>query len=282
MSTTTSSPGASPVAGPSWYDVLGVEPTSSEADIRASWKRAIADLDPTDRRFRLMNQAAEVLLDRERRAAYDSELLAAELDAGHDETASLGEGGAPASVTGPAEATGAPGTTSVRAPGRVVPGWLLVAVATIAALVVGACAVVAATAPSDASIADATRDAQTAAERAIVPILSYDAAHLDADQRAAEGFMTADYREKYAQLFEVVKTNAPSTGTVVTAEVIASGVVRSGEDRVSVLVFVDRPTTNKQTARSGEPVVYRDQVTVTMQKVGDTWLVDDLVTSPAR
>ena len=54
------------------------------------------------------------------------------------------------------------------------PGWLLVAVATIAALVVGACAVVAATAPSDASIAAATRDAQASAERAIVPILSYD------------------------------------------------------------------------------------------------------------
>ena len=58
---------------------------------------------------------------------------------------------------------------------------------------------------------------------------------------------------------------------------IASGIVRSGEDRVSVLLFVNRPTTNKQ---HPEPTVYNDQVTVTMQKVGDEWLVDDLVTTP--
>ena len=90
--------------------------------------------------------------------------------------------------------------------------------------------------------------------------------------------MTSDYRTEYAKLFEVIKANAPETGTKVSAEVVASGVVRSGEDRVSVLVFVNRPTTNKQVE---DPVVYKDQVTVTMQRVGDDWLVDDLVTSPA-
>ena len=140
---------------------------------------------------------------------------------------------------------------------------------------------VVATAPSDASVADATRQAQSSAERAIVPILSYDASRsgdLDEDQRAAEGFMTADYRDEYAKLFEVIKANAPETGTKVSAEVVASGIVRSGDDRVAVLVFVNRPTTNKQVK---EPVVYKDQVTVTMQRVGDDWLVDDLVTSPA-
>jgi Mce-associated membrane protein len=166
-------------------------------------------------------------------------------------------------------------------PGWIVPGWLLVTVAAIAALVVGACSVLAATAPSDASIADATRAAQASAERAIVPILSYDgsqAGDLDADQRAAEAYLTDDYRAEYAKLFEVIKANAPTTRTKVTAEVIASGIVRSGENRVSVLVFVNRPTTNKQLK---DPVVYKDQVTVTMQKVGDQWLVDDLVTSPA-
>jgi DnaJ-class molecular chaperone len=36
----------------------------------------VADLDPTDRRFRVYNRAAEVLLDPARRAAYDEELAA--------------------------------------------------------------------------------------------------------------------------------------------------------------------------------------------------------------
>jgi Mce-associated membrane protein len=251
------------IASPSWYDVLGVEQDASEAEVRAAWKSAIADLEPVDRRFRLLNQAAEVLLDRDARAAYDAGLHDAE--PAEEDADPLVEEGALAPVSKPADTRG-------------VPGWLLVTVGTVAALVVGVCAVVVSTAPSDAGIADATRQAQSAAERAIVPILSYDAAHLDDSQQAAERFMTSDYRAEYDKLFEVIKANAPSTGTAVTAEVVASGIVRSGQDRVAVLVFVNRPTTNKQTE---QPVVYKDQVTVTMQKVGDDWLVDDLVTSPA-
>ena len=56
------------------YDVLDVEPTSTPDEIRAAWRAAVADLDPTDRRFRVYNQAAEVLLDPARRASYDEEL----------------------------------------------------------------------------------------------------------------------------------------------------------------------------------------------------------------
>ena len=59
---------------PTWYDLLGVEPDASEDEIRAAWKAAIADLDPGDRRFRTLNEAAEVLLDPDRRAAYDATL----------------------------------------------------------------------------------------------------------------------------------------------------------------------------------------------------------------
>jgi Mce-associated membrane protein len=248
------------VATPSWYDVLDVAPDSSEPEIRAAWKSAIADLDPADRRFRVLNQAAEVLLDRRARRAYDAELL----------TEPLAEEGAAAPVT-------SRGATSRRT-GWVPPGWVLVAVGAVTALVVGACAVLAVTEPSDASVADATRQAQAAAERAIVPVLSYDASDMKGSQQAAEAYLTADYRDQYDRLFAVLQENAGRTGTVVTAEVVASALVRSGDDRVSVLLFVNRPTTNKKVK---EPVVYKDQVTVTMQKVGDSWLIDDLVTSPA-
>ena len=247
-------------ATPSWYDVLDVAPDASEKEIRAAWKSAIADLDPSDRRFRVLNQAAEVLLDRKARKAYDAE-LATEDDAADE----------PGTET--AEAAASPRRT-----GWVPPGWLLLAVAAVTALVVGACAVLAVTVPSDASVADATRQAQAAAERAIVPVLSYDASDMKGSQQAAEAYLTADYRDQYDRLFAVLEENAGRTGTVVTAEVVASALVRSGDDRVSVLLFVNRPTTNKKVT---EPVVYKDQVTVTMQKVGDSWLIDDLVTSPA-
>jgi Mce-associated membrane protein len=79
----------------------------------------------------------------------------------------------------------------------------------------------------------------------------------------------------------VIEENAPSTRTVVEVEMIASAVsrVNTDGDRVSVLLFVDRPTTNRVTR---EPVVYKDQVTLTMQRVEGEWLVDDVRTSPVQ
>jgi Mce-associated membrane protein len=255
------------VTTPSWYDVLDVAPEASEAEIRTAWKSAIADLDPSDRRFRVLNQAAEVLLDRKARRAHDAELAVAEPETDADADAETDEE-APAST--PAATT--------RRTGWVPAGWLLVAIAVVAALVVGACAAIYAGGTSEATVADATRQAQAAAERAIVPVLSYDATDMAGSQQAADAYLTADYRKEYDKLFAVLEENAGRTGTVVTAQVVASAVVRSGDDRVSVLLFVNRPTTNKQVKN---PVVYKDQVTVTMQKVGDSWLVDNLVTSPA-
>ena len=110
-------------------------------------------------------------------------------------------------------------------------------------------------------------------------MLSYDYESLEADQREAQALMTGGYREEYDKLFTVLEDNAPQTQTKVSASVVASGVVRASDDRVQVLVFVDRPTTNKLNA---EPVVYKDQVTVSMQRVDGDWLVDDLITSPTQ
>jgi Mce-associated membrane protein len=59
-----------------FYDLLDVAPDATEAEIRAAWRSAIAELDPADRRFRVYNQAAEVLLDPQRRRAYDDQIAA--------------------------------------------------------------------------------------------------------------------------------------------------------------------------------------------------------------
>ena len=98
------------------------------------------------------------------------------------------------------------------------------------------------TQPSDDSIATATSDAQGAAERAATTILAYDYRHLDEDQKAAGALMTPAYQKKYDALFAQIAANAPEVKAIVTADVVASGIVRSGSDRVQVLVFVNRPT----------------------------------------
>ena len=260
---------------PTWYDLLAVPRDAPADEVRAAWKDQIADLDPGDRRFDALNRAARVLLDPAARADYD---------AAHPEVADdpvpetpvgrplVDEERAPAPVTGPRTAAGG------------VPGWLLAGLAIVAVGLVAATAWMWTTAGTgDAGGADgagsAAREAQVAAERAAVPVLSYDHEHLDADQQAAQAWMTGGYREEYDKLFAVIEENAPRTGTRVTASVVASGIVRASDERVQVLVLVDRPTTNKLSA---EPVVYKDQVTLSMQRVDGEWLVDDLVTSPVQ
>ena len=133
-----------------------------------------------------------------------------------------------------------------------------------------------ATQPSDDTVASATTDAQGAAERAAVTILAYDYRHLDADQKAAGALMTSAYKKKYDALFTQIAENAPGLKVVVTVDLVASGIVRSGDDRVQVLVFVNRPTLRADTT---EPEVFRDQVVLTMVKSGDGWLVDNMNTN---
>ena len=127
-----------------------------------------------------------------------------------------------------------------------------------------------------APIEELTAAAQRAAESAIGPILSYDYRSLDQSRQAAVSFMTPSYAATYEQNFDaIVAENAEQTKTIVTAQVVTSGIVRTGADRVDVLVFVNRPTRNAQ----GDDVS-RDQVTVRMLDSGGRWLVDCLITEP--
>ena len=241
---------------PTWYDVLDVSPDASADEIRAAWRAAIADLDPTDRRFAALNQAAEVLLDPGRRAAYDAELAPAEPALEPDLEPDLST-----SVVQPAGG---------RSRG-VIPAWLLIALAAAVLIVAGVATYVYVTQPSDRAVEDATSAAQSAAERAVVPILSYDAQHLDESRAAAEQYLTGSYRKEYDQLFDgIIKENAPSTGTVLKAELVRSSIVRASEDRVQVFALVNQTRTNN---KEKTPQVYKNWVTITMEKVGGDWLV---------
>lgn len=268
---------------PTWYDLLDVPRDASTDDVRAAWKSQIADLEPGERRFDALNRAAKVLLDPAARAAYDAEHPveapeptepAATVDPADDRTSAtpVVEGGPRAGLAARLRRRSSESRGGV-------PGWLVGGLGVLAAgLVVVAGWTWTASAEGGGGTA-AARDAQVAAEQAVVPVLSYDYRHLDEDQQAAEATMTGKYRQEYDKLFTVLQENAPQTRTTVSAEVVASGIVRASEDRVQVLVFVDRPTTNKL---STEPVVYKDQVTLSMQRVDGEWLVDDLVTSPVQ
>jgi Mce-associated membrane protein len=264
---------------PSWYDVLGVAPDSSADEVRAAWRAAIAGLDPTDRRFAVLNEAVRVLLDPPSRTAYDATLAPpadgpgepAEPAAGAVDEPAAG----PAAVEDPTETR--PETDGSTAGARgvaLVPGWLLAVVAALALATALAAGLFWSREPSAASVEDDTRAAQAAAERAVVPVLSYDGRHLDESKAAAQQYLTGDFRDDYARLFTgLIEQNAPRTGTVVEASLVKSGVVRADDDRVQVFLLVDQSRTNNL---SKQPTVFRNWVTLTMEDVGGDWLVADL------
>ncbi|MCW2813232.1 MAG: hypothetical protein JWN84_687 [Nocardioides sp.] len=285
---------------PSWYDVLDVDESATADEIRTAWQGSVAGLDPTDRRFKQRNRAAEVLLDPERRAAHDAELAAQAEDEADDldqtdapaATAAVSPAGAdrlakPAArrTTTTSKERGGTATVATDEPpsrrraltAALAVLALVLVVLTAISLAAGGGSGAAASA-DEAGLPDAreVQAARKAAEVAIVPVVSYDYRDLDQSQAAATSFMTPAYADVYDKNFSaIVSENAATTKTIVTAEVVSSGVVRTGESRVDVLVFLNRPTRNA----SGDKVS-RDQVTVQMLDVDGTWLVDCLVTAP--
>ncbi|MEP7737114.1 DnaJ domain-containing protein [Nocardioides sp. 31GB23] len=251
--------------GASWYDVLGVERGASTEEVRAAWRSGIADLDPSERRFRLLNQAAEVLLDPERRAEHDAALAADE----------------PADEPAPAP-TATPTATASRLP--LVPGWALVVLVVLAVLSVGAAALVwaqpnervVASASGGNEIEESAEQARAVAERAVGPVLSYDYRSFDESTAAARSYMTPAYQEEYDKLVAALEPNLEEVQPVVEVDVVDSAVVRTGADRVDVLVFVNRPTLRKG---MDEPEVYKDQVTLRMVREDGRWLVGALSTN---
>jgi len=286
----------------SLYDLFGVAPTATAEEIRTAWRNTIADLDPTDRRFGLLNDAAGVLLDADKRAAYDESLAPPEPSTGQvDQSTEPSTEPIPAPYVEPTSwPADLPAPTpwpamipQVVAPRSSVPTWLLAALGALAVIVAIGALALAALVPSGDRLADATSEAEQAAQRAATTIFSYDYTRLDADQAAADGYLTAAYRQKYDELFGLIKQNAPGIKLKVEAQFIASGVVRTGSgsdgwlsgltegkaDRVQVLLFFDQ---EKTSAESTTPVTFRNFATLTMQRVGDSWLVDGIAGPPVQ
>lgn len=253
----------------SLYDLLNVEPQATGDEIRTAWRSAIADLDPSDRRFRAYNEAAETLLDADRRAEYDATLV--------PEPDLEPEPPSPTDDEATSSSLGAPRT------GWVPPGWLVAMTAMVALALVGVAAWAYLGHPRDAAVDQARSDAETSAAAAAVAIFSYDYHDLEASHAAAAAQMTSAYLKKYDSLWQsAIVTNAPRTQTVVEAEFQSSGVVRAGEgreslERVDVLVCFVQMTSNKQHKQAEPSPVF---ATLKMVKVDGTWLVDDVIGPP--
>jgi Mce-associated membrane protein len=289
---------------PTLYDILGVSSDASREEIRKAWRDAADRFEPGEggstKQFRLFNEAAEVLLDPERRKAYDAEL--------GEESAPDTARNSAATVPGPPM----PGTSAVAAPaapaarpatpaavhaaaeggeveeveadarekataGRLLPWWVLAVLGALTAVAVGAAAYFVTQAQRAEAYQEALVRGSAAAENAAGPVLSYSHETLEADRDAAAKFLTDEYREKYVDTYELVLEGAPQAKATVEAKVLASAPMLTGEkrdpDRVSVLVFVDQATVS---AADSEPKRFLNRAQFDMVNVDGTWLVDGI------
>ncbi len=282
--------GVSPrTSGVSWYDLLGVSRDASTQEIKRAWRDATDKFEPGSGtgQFRLFNEAADVLLDPTRRAAYDEELGA---PAGSAPVAVAPEPTlepVPAVVLDKETASTGSGSASVGHSDSSAPAWLMslamvLVMALLAVLTVGALGVGGYfwhQHRTDNQAQDAGQEATAAAERALPVILSYDYRHLAADRDHAAQFLTPRYKKEYTATFDKLIEStgttpgpAEQTKAVVTATVENIGVVRAEPGQVRVIAFLNQSTTKA----GGTPQLSLNRLTVSMTRSGNSWLVENI------
>ncbi|MDO3636021.1 hypothetical protein [Mycolicibacterium arseniciresistens] len=124
---------------------------------------------------------------------------------------------------------------------------------------------------------DSTRSERTAAEQSVqaakdstVAILSYRPDTVDTELTAAVDRLTGDFRDEYTQLItDVVAPGAKQQQISATATIPAAASVSATADKAVVLVLVDQTTT----VAADPPTTSASSVRVTLDKVGDRWLI---------
>lgn len=306
-------------SNPTWYDLLDVEPTASTQEIRAAWKAAVGDLDPTDRRFRTLSEAAAVLLDTDRRAAYDAELTERGALSRDEET--LDEEAAdtdaePAVVVEDApEGTEAPETSgtkphakAARAVRRLpyVPAWVLIVVAilTTAALTSAIVSVVRGAGATQVITAANKNDTTSTVQGNYGQPVKHDhatlieepaAAALSAAKEAVPAIVSYDYRHldadqqrahgymtsSYRKQYDKVFAVIKDNAPTTKTIVKALTPVDAGIVRVSG----DRVQVlvffdmPTTNAKNSTPIPYQQYATLTMVDQGGRWLVDNIETT---
>jgi len=269
---------------PTWYDILGVEPDATPEQIKAAWRDSTDKFEPGTggSRFRMFNEAADVLLDPEKRRAYDAELAG---------TAGpvAGPVAAPAAAPAPDAEPEAPAPS--RLPGALAAlsstlGLAILAVLATAAVVLAVFLAVDLNDRADEAAGSANSfdpgdgtAASSVAERAVAAVLAYDYRSLQADRDRALTFLTPAYQQTYEKIFdglingtEQAPGGAIKAKAVVSSDVLSTAVVDADEDTVRVLVFVNQqPTTNGK-----QQPLLANRVVATMVQRDGTWLLDKL------
>lgn len=116
----------------------------------------------------------------------------------------------------------------------------------------------------------ASAESVQVAKDSTVALLSYNADSVDRDLKAARDRLTGGFRDSYAQLTDkVVIPGSKQKQVSAVAKIPAAASVSANRNHAVVLVFVNQTTTIGQ----DRPTETASSVRVTLDKVGDRWLV---------
>lgn len=124
------------------------------------------------------------------------------------------------------------------------------------------------------TVASARTAAVSAARSHAEALFSYDYRSIEDDAAEGRAATIGEFRKQYVATFEeVLFQQARQQETVVTAQVRAASVISARADQVVVLLFVNQAT-EKKTLEATK--VDGPRVVMTLDKVGDKWLVSDV------
>ncbi|MCX6400289.1 MAG: hypothetical protein NTX33_10205 [Propionibacteriales bacterium] len=278
------------------YDLLNVDESATPDEIRVAWKAAIADLDPSDRRFRAYNDAAGVLLDDGKRASYDAELAQGRLDAEQEVESEPPSAAVTAAIPVKVDLADDPKAVEPKAveprgprvgpsTGALIGTGVAAGLALLLALVVVLLPGVRADpSPKDAAKQALSQDRTTlavesAAEQLVAPVLSYNHKTMDADLERLKGYVTDQMADKQSKAWPEITKEAQAQQIVVEATATGTALARIDPDgnRATVVVFIDQYVQKK----SAEPFVLKMWATLLLVRDGGDdgrWLLDDLCT----
>jgi Mce-associated membrane protein len=143
---------------------------------------------------------------------------------------------------------------------------------TVAFLLAGGAGYLKWQADSARDVVTAQSQSVTAATEGTVALLSYQAASVDKQLTAARDRLTGSFRDSYGALIhDVVIPGAQQKQISAVATVPAAASVSATRDHAVVLVFVDQSVT----VGADTPTSTASSVKVTLDRIGDRWLISD-------
>ena len=128
---------------------------------------------------------------------------------------------------------------------------------------------------ADASVASASvKDSVLGvADEAATRVYSYSWETVADDKAGARALLTGDMLRQYDRTMAGVATSSRRDRTVVSADVVGTGLVTATSSYARVLVFVNQSTTGDDLEK---PLLDLDRVLVTLVRTGGAWKVSEL------